>query len=218
LGGVALGLLGLLVLLGVNLFVTRSIDGLGYETAQAVPTKTAAIVFGAAVWDGTPSPALADRVDGAVELYRQGKVGHLLMSGDNSHEKYDEPTAMREQAIAMGVPAAAITRDYAGFSTYDSCYRARDIFGVKDAVLVTQDYHLSRALFTCRALGIDAVGLRIADWQFHPERLTRGTYPTDMAASYTTREWLARANAVLAVAVMHPAPEMLGPYVGLVET
>jgi vancomycin permeability regulator SanA len=89
---------------------------------------------------------------------------------------------------------------------------------VREAVLVTQDYHLSRALFTCRELGIDAVGLRISDWQHAPEKAQAQWWSADIASSYTTREWLSRTKAVIAAKVTHPQPTFLGPYEGLRET
>ena len=208
----------LAVIVVTNLVVTRGVDGLAYDDAASVPVMPVAIVFGAGVVDGKPTPALADRVHGSVELFKQGKVAHLLMTGDNSNRSYDEVTAMRQQAIDEGVPAEAITRDYAGFSTYDSCYRARDVFGVRSAVLVTQDYHLSRALYTCRGLGIDSVGLRIPDWQHLSERITWGEYPSDLSVQYMGREWLSRTKAVIAAEVTHPTPTLLGPYEGLRAT
>jgi vancomycin permeability regulator SanA len=214
----ALLTLAALLVATTNVAVTQSANGLAYDDAGSVPTRPVAIVFGAGVIDGQPTPALADRVDGAVALYRQGRVSHLLMTGDNSSVAYDEVGVMRDRALAAGVPSSAITRDHAGFSTYDSCYRARDIFGVRAAVLVTQDYHLSRALYTCRQLGIDAVGLSIPDWQHHPERVGWGSYPSDLQASYMTREWFARTKAVVAAKITHPSPTFLGPYEGLRET
>lgn len=214
----AMAFVAVLLLVGTNLWVTRSIDGLAHDDVAAVPVRPVAIVFGAGIVDGKPTPALADRVHGAAELFKQGRVTHLLMTGDNSRKVYDEVSAMREQALAEGVPASAITRDYAGFSTYDSCYRARDVFGVRAAVLVTQDYHLSRALFTCRELGIDSVGLRIPDWQHLSERITWGGYPGDQSMQYMAREWLARSKAVVAARITHPQPQLLGPYEGLRET
>ncbi len=129
-------------------------------TIETVPPRRVAIVFGAAVWpDGSPSPVLADRVQTAVNLYHAGRVEKLLMTGDNSYIEYNEPKAMAEFAQSLGVPANDIVLDYAGRRTYDSCYRARHIFGVSDAILVTQSYHLDRALFTAHALGLDAVGV-----------------------------------------------------------
>ncbi len=217
-GSFALAVLAVGGLVLTNLLVTRSVDGTGYDDVASVPAKPVAIVFGAGVVDGKATPALAERVHGAVELYRAGKVTHVLMTGDHSTMAYDEVSVMKDQAVAEGVPASAITRDYAGFSTYDSCYRARDVFGVRDAVLVTQDYHLSRALFTCRELGIDAVGLRISDWQHRPEKAQSQWWTSDIEASYMSREWLSRTKAVIAAKVTHPQPTFLGPYEGLRET
>ncbi|MEZ4555940.1 MAG: ElyC/SanA/YdcF family protein [Caldilineaceae bacterium] len=114
-------------------------------------------------------PCWRDRVDTAIALYQAGKVDKLLMSGDNSTPEYDEPGAMMAYAIAQGVPAADIQPDYAGRRTYDTCYRAQAIFHVEDAVLVTQAFHLPRALFTCHNLGLDAQGV-IADRRIYDPR------------------------------------------------
>jgi SanA protein len=95
----------------------------------------------------------------AARLYFSGKVEKMLMSGDNSEVNYNEPGAMREYALELGVPDGAIVLDYAGRRTYDTCYRAREIFGIDQAILVTQNFHLPRALYVCNALGISAVGV-----------------------------------------------------------
>lgn len=217
-GGAALGGLLLAVVVGANVTVNRSASPYLSDDATTVPERPVAIVFGAGLEpDGSPSAALRDRLDGAIAAYHAGRVPHLLLTGDNSSTQYDEVSAMRDYALARGVPGEAITRDYAGFDTYDSCFRARDVFGVRAAVLVTQDYHLPRAVYVCRSLGIDAVGLQIPDWQFHPERMS-WAWPGDMARSYTVREWLARVQAVEEVTVTHPQPEFLGPYEGLTPT
>lgn len=130
------------------------------HSADDVPARPVALVFGARVFsDGRLSPMLADRVRTGAELYHAGKVEVLLLSGDNSEMHYNEPAAMRRYALSLGVPDSALVLDYAGFRTYDSCYRAREIFRVDGAILVTQDFHLPRALLTCRELGIDAVGV-----------------------------------------------------------
>ena len=118
-----------------------------------------AIVFGAGIRaDGRLSPMLADRMDTAIALYNAGKVRKLLVSGDNRFVDYDEPGRMYDYAVARGVPAADVVRDYAGRRTYDTCYRAKAIFGVERALLVTQRFHLPRAIFTCRNLGVDGIG------------------------------------------------------------
>lgn len=165
-----------------------------YETAVS-PQKPVAIVYGAEVnGNGRLSTVLRDRVDTAIELYHSGKVGKLLVSGDNRTVYYDEPGAMRDYAIANGVPAADVQADYAGLRTYDTCYRAKHIFGVENAVLVTQEFHLPRAIFTCRQLGVDAVGV-VAD-----KRPYRG------ARWYELRETGATAVALWDVIRRNPAP------------
>lgn len=129
-------------------------------TLETVPEAPVAIAFGAQIiGNERPSAMLADRVKMAAELYRAGKVKALLFTGDNSLENYNEPEVMRQYALNLGIPDDAITLDYAGFRTYDSCYRARDIFKVAQAILVTQAFHLDRALLTCNGLGIDSVGV-----------------------------------------------------------
>jgi vancomycin permeability regulator SanA len=178
-----------------------------YTDISAVPPVRVAIVFGAGLEDdGTPSGMLADRLDAAVALHRAGTVQRLLLSGDHSRDDYDEVNAMRRYALARGVPAADLVSDFAGFRTYDSCYRARAIFGVDKAVLITQRYHLPRALYTCRRLGIDATGLGTVDW---------GKYPDGMMRAYTWREWVASAVALWQVNVTHPQPRYLGKFEGI---
>lgn len=133
-----------------------------YVDVAQVPAQPVAIVYGAGIRNGQPTAVLYDRVAAAVALYKAGVVRKLLMSGDNRFIDYNEPAVMRRTALQLGVPNEDIVLDLAGRSTYDTCYRARDIFGVTSAVLVTQGFHLDRAIVTCRALGIDAAGF-VAD-------------------------------------------------------
>ena len=134
-----------------------------YTAPEEVPQRAVAIVFGAGYWpDGRIGDVLRDRVDAAIALYEAGRVQKLLFSGDNRFLDYNEPGRMLEYALAQGVPREDIVLDYAGRRTYDTCYRARDIFQVQEAVLVTQRYHLPRAQFVCEGLGLDTVGY-IAD-------------------------------------------------------
>jgi SanA protein len=147
------------------------------HSAAEVPPRAVAIVFGARVYQGgQPSAMLIDRVKTGADLYRAGKAQVLLMTGDSSRADYDEPGAMRRQALSLGVPDNAIVLDYAGTRTYDSCFRAKHIFGVNQAILVTQGFHLDRALVLCTELGVDSVGVS-ADYQ-RPEgyRLASITY------------------------------------------
>lgn len=132
---------------------------LTYPIDQA-PARPAAIVFGAGLTrDGHPTPVLRDRVSTGAQLYFAGKVQTLIMSGGKHSERYDEPAAMRRHALALGVPDEAILLDYGGVRTYDSCYRARHVYGLSEALLVTQDFHLPRAVYTCNRLGVAGIGV-----------------------------------------------------------
>ncbi len=173
-----------------------------YTDLSSVPEAPVAIVFGAAVYPGGhPSPVLADRVETAVSLYRAGKVRKLLLSGDNRFLNYNEPGAMMQYARQLGVPPTVMQPDYGGRRTYDTCYRALHIFKVKRAILVTQDFHLSRALFICRSLGMDAVGFP-----------ARGrVYPPGFLISWYARETLALLRSVVDVLLRREPPVMGKP-------
>ncbi|MFW6070711.1 MAG: SanA/YdcF family protein [bacterium] len=172
-----------------------------YEPQEVEP-RPAAVVFGAAVYrGGRLSPVLRDRMDTAIDLYHEGKVQRLLLSGDGQRLDYNEPDSMAAYAESRGVPRDAIQPDYGGRRTYDTCYRARHIFQLERAVLVTQEFHLSRALFTCAQLGLDAVGVA-AD---------RGPYRAGSVAWWRNRELAALVRAVVDVAVEQPPPVMGEP-------
>jgi vancomycin permeability regulator SanA len=127
---------------------------------QDVPAAPVALVLGAKVDPGgIPSPFLAARLEIARRLFEAGKVRAVLVSGDHMHVDYDEPEAMRRWLAERGVPDAQIVLDHAGFDTYDSCARAKRIFGVEQAIVVTQSFHIDRAVTVCRRLGIDATGV-----------------------------------------------------------
>jgi SanA protein len=127
---------------------------------DTVPVEKVAIVFGAGLHrDGTPTTVLRDRVATAAELYKSGAIDKILMSGDNSYLNYNEPGAMKTYALELGIPAEDIVLDYAGRRTYDTCYRAKEIFQLDSAILVTQNFHLPRALYICNILDINAVGI-----------------------------------------------------------
>jgi SanA protein len=130
------------------------------HTVDTAPERRVAIVFGARVYaSGRLSAMLMDRVETAVQLYEAGKVDKLLLSGDNGSIYYNEPDAMMAYALQRGVPAEDMQPDYAGFRTYDTCYRAREVFQIDSAILVTQRFHLPRAIFTCSELGLDVIGV-----------------------------------------------------------
>lgn len=131
-----------------------------YTDVESVPVFNTAIVFGAAITPyQSPRGMLRDRLLTVVELYRAGKIEQILVSGDNREADYDEPGVMADFLIQNGVAAAAIERDPAGLRTYDTCKRAGEIWNVKKALLITQGYHLPRAIFTCRQLGVESYGL-----------------------------------------------------------
>jgi len=169
---------------------------------EDAPPERAAIVFGARIYsDGRLSAMLQDRVETAVQLYKAGKVQKLLLSGDNRFVDYNEPARMQEYALAQGVPAEDIQLDYAGRRTYDTCYRAKTIFQLDSALLVTQDFHLPRALFTCRNLGLDAIGVT-ADRRAYDPRSVRWS---------KTREIPAVLVALVDVIKKEPAPVLGEP-------
>jgi vancomycin permeability regulator SanA len=144
---------------GSVMWVRSSADGHIF-TEATVPEAPVALVLGAQVHaDGNPSAFLAARLDIARRLLETGKVRAILVSGDHMHWEYDEPGAMLKWLVDRGVPGGKVVLDYAGFDTYDSCARADRIFGVKQAIVVTQTYHLPRAVTVCRRLGIDATGV-----------------------------------------------------------
>ena len=165
----------------------------------AAPKRPVAIVFGAGIRaDGGLSPMLQDRMDTAIALYKAGKVRKLLVSGDNRFANYNEPGRMYDYAVRRGVPARDVARDYAGRRTYDTCYRAAAVFGVTEAVLVTQRFHLPRAIFTCRNLGVDSIG-------FSADRRAYLSNPY-----YQLRDAFATVRAWWDVKIARPEP-VLGP-------
>lgn len=206
--------LALLTPLAALLYVGVATAPYRSSVAEEVPAFSEAdaqrlrvvVVFGAGIRGDHPTPMLAQRIEGAVTLYKLGRVRKLLMTGDNSRADYDEVTVMQRYAEALGVPPRDITLDYAGFSTYESCYRLRPIFGVERAVLVTQSFHLPRAIYTCRALGVEVVGLGVPDW---------GRYADVLIARYTLREALATGKALIDVHFTRPLPTFLGSYEGI---
>jgi len=190
-----------LILVPTALIVPRLLTGfyarpLTFSIEEA-PRRSAVIVFGAGLWrDGSPTPVLRDRVATAARLYFAGKAEKLVMSGGNPTIDYDEPGAMRSYALSLGVPDEAIVLDYAGRRTYDTCYRARHIFGIQQATLVTQSFHLPRALYLCNHLGIDGVGVR-ADLR---------QYRRSSRAYWNLREIPATLGALWDVNVARPLP------------
>lgn len=164
-----------------------------------VPESDAIIVLGAYVYpNGRLSDMLKDRVDTGLEVYNKGKGKKLLLSGDHGQTTYDEVNSMKNYVKSKGIKAEDIFMDHAGFSTYETMYRARDVFKAKKVIIITQEYHLKRAVYLARSLGIDAYGV-VADKQDY-----RGM------ATYKAREVLARCKAFLNINITKPKPTFLG--------
>lgn len=199
---VAAGVVGLAGVLALSVpwawlrLATRDVR---LDASDPVPPRPVAIVLGAGVTaDGSPTPFLAQRVAVAADLYRRGTVRALLMSGDHSRNDYDEVEAMAALARRLGVPDPAIVLDHAGFDTYSSCYRARHVWGLERAVVVTQPFHLARAVWLCDRLGVDVVGVGTA------------ADPVPQTTQGELREVPAAAKAVLDV-VLRRRPTFPGP-------
>ena len=190
----------IVVVLVSSLVTTHSAGSHIVANPQEAPQAKVAIVLGALVYaNGTPSPMLADRLDTGVALYRQGKVQKVLLSGDHGQTTYDEVNVMRKYCLDRGVPDPDIFMDHAGFDTYETMYRARDVFKVTDCLVVTQGFHLPRAVYIARTLGLDATGV-VADLR---------PYPNEWR--FALREWPARVKAFFQLHVTHPKPRYLGP-------
>lgn len=178
---------GVLLLLGVNFHMYRQTRGRVVSADEAVSfAPDCILVLGAGVReDGSPSHMLEDRLLTGVALYRSGASDRILMSGDHGRENYDEVNCMKSFAMEKGVPSEDIFMDHAGFSTYESLYRAKEVFGAKKIVIVTQKYHLYRALYIADRLGLEAVGVA-ADYRGYTNQFFR-----------EVREILARNKDVL---------------------
>jgi SanA protein len=181
-------------------WVASSTSALIHRDSSTLPAHDVALVLGAnPLTQGRPNRFFTARMDAAAHLYTIGKVRHFIVSGDNHTAEYDEPTAMRDALIASGIPAAAITLDYAGFRTLDSVLRARDVFGQSRFIVVSQEFHCARALFIAQASNIAAVAYPAAD--------IRGK----AGLTVRVRETLARTLAVLDTHILNTSPHFPGP-------
>ena len=199
-GGLGLAGLGLTTMVAVDSWMIRQAAPY-IVTAEQANKAQVAIVLGAFVNDkGYPSPVLQDRIDQGIELYRAGKVDRLLMSGDHGQVDYDEVNGMRTYAEKKGVPSQRIFLDHAGFSTFETMVRARKVFQVESAIVVTNQFHLARSVFLARSQGIQAQGV-VADKHRYFD-----------ADHFAQREFAARAKAFLSVYVVSP-DVILGPVI-----
>jgi SanA protein len=192
---------GLLVLMAPRLLTGMYARGHTFTQAE-VPNRPVAIVFGAGLWrNGSPTPVLVDRVTTAAGLYFANKVEKLLLSGDNRFVDYNEPEAMRKLALSLGVPNDDLVLDYAGRRSYDTCYRAKAIFKVDQAILVTQAFHMPRVLYLCSRLGVDSVGVE-SDLRI---------YRKSSLLTWNTRELFAMVAALWDINIGHPTPVLGDP-------
>lgn len=158
------------------------------------------MVLGAGVWESGPSHMLEERLNRGVEVYNTGCTNRILMSGDHGRIEYDEVNVMKDFAVDCGAIPEEVFMDHAGFSTYESMYRARDVFDVKSVIIVTQEYHLYRAVYNARKLGLEAYGVA-ADGQYN--------YAIDVRLYNSTREALARTKDFF-YCIVQPEPTYLG--------
>jgi vancomycin permeability regulator SanA len=192
---------GALILFGPRLYTDLRYGGDIFPVAT-VRSSRVAIVFGAGITRrGSPTPILYDRVATAADLYLAGKVDWLLLSGTATNEGYSEPLVMARTAQELGVPESALVLDGDGARTYDTCYRAQAIYGVSDAILVTQRWHLPRALYLCDALGLTTVGVAS----------DRHTFGLHLTLYWNLREVFATLAAWWDVTISHPLPALGEP-------
>ena len=152
----------IVTVLGINFYVKASVKSriINIKQAKKLKDVDAIIVLGAGVWGDEPSPLLRDRLITGIEAYKKGVSNKIIMSGDHGRKDYDEVNIMKEYAINEEIPSEDIFMDHAGFSTYDSIYRAKYIFKAKKIIIVTQKYHLYRALYIAKQLGIESYGIK----------------------------------------------------------
>ncbi len=164
------------------------------EVSMSTNVPNVGLVLGAGVLpSGEPTEYLKNRLDTAVALYKQGNIKKLLLSGDNRERNYNEPQNMRLYVLEKGIPDNDIVLDFAGLNTYDSCYRAQYIFGLSAVTVITQGYHLPRAVFTCQSLGIKTVGVAaVSDGR-------------DFTVAYIIREHASTLKAFLELGFKPPA-------------
>jgi len=189
-----------LIVGGSNLYLCASGAHRITTVAQA-PAAQCILVLGAGVRDGQPTLMLRDRLDTALALCEAGVADRILVSGDHGQRDYDEVNVMRTYLVQRGVPVEAVFMDHAGFDTYSTMVRAKEVFCVQSAVVVTQQYHLYRALFNARCAGIDAYGVDCT------------VYESYLLPYYKLREAVARTKDFFIAGIFRPAPKYLGPQI-----
>jgi SanA protein len=193
-------ILFLLVLFICNLWVVKSTEDSVYTDLSKLPNHRVALVLGTShrTSSGSANPFFEKRIEMAAKLYKLGKIDHFIVSGDNRSRFYNEPLEMQKALIKLGVPAYAITLDYAGLRTLDSVVRSKEIFGQDRIIIITQPFHSYRALFISHYYNIDAVAMLAGEPNY------------DYSIKVRVREYFARTKAILDLYVFKTSPRFLG--------
>lgn len=193
------------VLIGCNIWVVKSTEQSVYFDLNKLPNHRIALVLGTShrTMSGTANPFFEKRIEMAAKLYSLGKIDHFILSGDNRTIYYNEPITMRRALIKKGVPASAITLDFAGFRTLDSVVRSKEVFGQDKLTIITQPFHSYRALFISHYYNIDAVAM------------VAGEPDYDYSVKVRVREYFARTKAVLDLYIFKTEPKFMGEKEGL---
>jgi len=193
----------LVIIVSIDLYISNSAKEQIYNSVKNVPHRSVALLLGTAkyVRRGKINYFYQYRIDAAVKLYKNRKVDAILVSGDNATPYYNEPIRMRRDLIKLGVPKSKIYLDFAGFRTLDSVIRAKNIFGLQKYTIISQKFHLERALFLARASGADAIGFVAKDFK-----------GTKAALRMLFREYAARVKAFLDIYILHTAPKFFGKF------
>lgn len=203
--GVVLFLILLLFIWACNLWVEQSTKKQTFDTIKKIPKNEIALVLGTSKYTtlGNKNLYFSNRIDATVQLYKNGKVKHILVSGDNGLKEYNEPKQMKAALMKKGIPESAISLDYAGFRTLDSVVRCKEVFGQQKITIVSQKFHNQRALFIANHRGIEAIA-------FNAEDVTlRYGFKTML------REYLARCKAILDIIILNKQPKFLGKRIQL---
>ena len=196
---IILWILWILVFFGINNYVLNFSDNQIIYDVEYIEWEPIGLVFGARVYsNGIPSPILRDRLDTAIKAYESKKISRIIVSGDNSTQYYDEPTNMKKYLLDLWVPDEHVYIDYAGFDTFDSIYRAEYIFWVNDILLFTQDYHLKRAMYISKRLGLKTQWMS-SDLQEYKD-----------IDYFERRELFSRIKAFLEIEILKSKPKFLG--------
>lgn len=198
----AIGTVVFLILFVVfsNVIIKQATQKDIYQTIANTPQKKVALLLGTSRYTtrGTTNLFFKHRINAAAELYQQGKIKHIIVSGDNSLHSYNEPREMQKALIALGIPDSAITLDYAGFRTLDSVVRCKEVFGQTEVVIISQRFHVERALFIANKYEMDAIGFAAQD---PPEKYSVKTH---------FREYFAKTKAVIDLYIINKKPKFLG--------